>query len=102
MTVDVLRKLAVKKCVLHVKLVDRPVVGGGEVQDDTNRGGLDHRREGLIEVETRPLRKSTDYLSCFATFQCSVGVVLLLEDPFPCDHVCTRRTGHQLPGLILL
>jgi len=49
--VDSLLQVTMKKCVLHVELMDRPGVRGGDAEDDTYRRQFDNRTEGLVVVD---------------------------------------------------
>jgi hypothetical protein len=55
LAVDTFKKLPMKKHILHIQLVHRPVVRGGEVKDCPDHGGFDDRGECLIEVDPRSL-----------------------------------------------
>ena len=51
LAVDSLLQVTVKECVLHVELMDRPGVRGGDAEDDTYRHRFDNRTEGLVVVD---------------------------------------------------
>lgn len=81
-----------EKCILHVELVHRPMMGGGKVQDRSNGGGLDDGGEGLVEVDPQSLLEPTDHRARLAVFERAIGMYLALEYPFPSDHVDAWRT----------
>jgi hypothetical protein len=51
LTVDRLVQVIVKKGILHVQLVDRPLTRGGDAEDDLNGGRLDDGAECLVVVD---------------------------------------------------
>ena len=53
---------------------------------------LDDGGEGLMKINPRSLREAAEHPSCFAPFKRTVGVELVLEDPFACDDISTPLT----------
>ena len=58
LAVHLLVKIAVKKGVLDVQLMNRPCARGGDAEDDADGRGLDDGAEGLIKVHTVLLREA--------------------------------------------
>jgi hypothetical protein len=98
--VDRLRQGAVEEGVRHVELVDRPFLGQCQSQNSPDGGRLDHRTEGLVEVDPRALGEAPEHIAGLVPLQGPVGVQLQLKDPFPGDHVGTRGSRHQVPGVV--
>lgn len=95
--VHALRKIAVKEGVLDVKLVDWPSSCRGKMKNRADGAGLDHRGEGLMEVDPGTLRESADNPTRLAPFQRAVGMQFVLEEPFTCDDVSIGGTRDQCP-----
>jgi len=93
-------KVAVQERILDVELMYRPRTRSCKMKDYPNCCRFDDRREGLVEVDARTLVEPTDHPSSLAALQGSVGVQFVLEDPLPCDDVCTSRPWHECPGAI--
>ena len=87
--------------VLDVELVDRPVLGVSQGEDGADRGGLDDRAERLVIIHARPLGETTKDPMGLVSFQRTVGVELVLEDPFASDHVRLGRARDEVPGVVL-
>jgi hypothetical protein len=49
----------VQEHILHIKLMNRPVVRDGQGEHSADHGRLDHRAEGLIVVEAGSLGEVT-------------------------------------------
>jgi hypothetical protein len=98
--VDRLRQGAVEEGVRDVELVDRPVPGHRQGQNSPDGGRLDHRTEGLVEVDPRALSEAPEHIAGLVPLQGPIGVQLQLEDPLPGDHIGTRGSRHQVPGVV--
>jgi hypothetical protein len=83
LTVDLLVKVAMKKGILDVELVNRPRPRESDAEDDADRGWLDDGAEGLVEINPRLLREAADDPSSLVASKAAVGVKLVLVDPFP-------------------
>jgi hypothetical protein len=55
LTVNGLLEMSVKKGVLHIQLMNRPLTRGSNAQHSPNRSLLNHRAECLIIINTRLL-----------------------------------------------
>ena len=96
------RQVPVEERVLDVELVDRPVSCRGEMQHGPNGGRLDHRGEGLVEVQARALGEATHDPARFPAFQPAISMKLVFEDPFPSDDRSARGSRYKLPSAIVL
>ena len=56
-----LRQMTVKKCILHVKLVDWPRSRSSNAEDNAYRGRLYDGAECLVVVDAVALRKSVNH-----------------------------------------
>jgi hypothetical protein len=72
LAVDGLLQVAMKKSVLHVELMDRPRVSGGDAEDDTYCRRFDNRTEGLIVVDAVLLGEAVDHPASLVTSEGAV------------------------------
>jgi hypothetical protein len=93
LAVDRLLEVAMKKSVLHVQLADGPRTRGGDAEDSPDGRVFDHRVERLVVVDAVLLRETVHHPACLVTSKSAIGVVLMLEDPFPGDNVGTGGRG---------
>jgi len=91
----------VEEGVLHIKLMNRPVPGVSQGEDSANSCRLDDRAECLIIVNSRSLCKSAKDPASFVSVQRAIGVELMLEYPFPSDHICLRRPRNEIPSVVV-
>ena len=59
--------MSMKKDILHIKLMDRPISGCSKAEDNANGSRLNHRTESLIIIYAMLLRKATNNPSSFMT-----------------------------------
>jgi hypothetical protein len=65
-----------------------------------NGGRLDHRVEGLIVVDVRPLGKVAKNPTSLVPFQGAIRVKLVLEDLFTDDDVGANRKREKIPSVV--
>jgi hypothetical protein len=82
LAVDHLIKIAMKKGVLDVELMNRPCTRDGDAEDNTDCGGLDDGAECLIEINSQLLREPTNNPSRLVASKAAIRSKLVLEDPF--------------------
>jgi hypothetical protein len=61
LTIDLLSKMAMKKGIRNIHLMNRPATGDCELQNGANHARFDNRREGLGEVDSSSLTETTDH-----------------------------------------
>jgi hypothetical protein len=81
LTIDLLVKIPMKKCILDVQLMNRPGSRDGNAKDDANRGRLDDWTESLIKINTMLLREPTNNPSCLVASEITSRRKFVLEDP---------------------
>jgi hypothetical protein len=81
----------VEERVFHVKLVDKPIARRSEMKNGVNGHRFDDQGECMAEVDPWSLLKATNDPPGLATLEGTVGLELVLEHPFPGDHVHARR-----------
>lgn len=102
LVVDLFLNVAMQEGVGDIELMSWPSVCGHKCQHRPDRGGFNHRRECLNEVDTRALVEPPDDPSSFVVLDGAIGVHLVFEDPLYGDDACPRRTRDELPGLVCL
>lgn len=73
--------MTVKKCVLHVQLVDQSGTRYHKAENDADHGLLGHRSEGFIVVNVILLGEATNHPTRFMTGKGDISVKLMLQDP---------------------
>ena len=101
LVVDCLIQMAVKKGVLHVRLMYRPGARGGDAEDDSDGTWFNNWVKRLIVVDAVLLREATNDRSGFMASQRAVGMILVLEDALAGDDVGTRRSRDETSGAIV-
>lgn len=91
-----------EKGIFDIQLMDRPVARRGKVKDGADRRRLDDRGEHLMEVHPRSLREAAYDPPCFAPFERSVGVQLVLEQPLAGDDVGMLWSRNERPRAVCL
>ena len=90
-----------QESILHIQLMNRPVLGKCQRENSTDGGRLDHWTEGLCKIHTRTLSEAPKYLACFVALQSPVSIELMLENPLARDDVGSRGAKHKVPGVVL-
>jgi hypothetical protein len=98
---DLLREITMKKCIIHVHLMDFPSLGGHNVKGQLNGIHLRYWSEGLIIINTMNLLKAfgdkPGFVSIDLFISCALGPIdLYSSDKFP-----PKRKGNQIPSLVL-
>jgi hypothetical protein len=101
LAVDFFGKIAVKKGVFDVELMDGPILRHGERENNTDGGWFDDGAESLIEVNARLLCETTNDPTCLVTSKRSIGIEFVTKNPFATDDVGTGRGRDERPGLVL-
>ena len=91
LTVDGLLQVTVKKCILHVKLMNGPAAGGGAAEDDTNGDRFDNPTERLIIVNAVALSEAADHPAGLVTGEGAVGVEFMLINPLASHNIRVGR-----------
>jgi len=90
-----------KESILHIELVDRPILGVCQSEYSTNSSGLDDGAECLVVINTGALSEAAEHPTSFVSVQGPVSVKLVFENPFSSDHVCLSRTRDEIPSMIV-
>ena len=95
------RKIAMKKGVFYIELMDGPVLRNGERENDSDCGWFDDGAKSLIEVNARLLSETTNNPASLVPGKRSIGVKFVTKNPFAADDVSTWGRGNERPGLIM-
>jgi hypothetical protein len=94
--VDSHRQSAMEEGILDVELMDRPVPGEGEGEDDTDGGEVDDKAEGLIIVHSGALGEASKDLAGLVAVEGAVRSQLVAKEPLVGDHIGAGWTRHQV------
>jgi len=92
LAIDSLIKVSMKKCVLHIQLVNGLGSRGGDDEDDSNHLWLDDATKGLIVFDVVALVEATDHPACFVSGKSTVSTTLF-EDPLAITMLAPRGRG---------
>lgn len=99
--VDLLIKIIVKKSIFDIQLVNEPVFGYVNAQDDTNGGGFESMIEIVIKIKARLLRESLCNQATFVAINIAFCVILMAIEPVTSNNVCFRRRRRiKIPCLV--
>jgi hypothetical protein len=99
--VDLLREISMKKCILHVHLMDFPSLGHHNGKCQSYGIHLRYWSEGFIIVNTVHLLKAFGNKPGFVFANLSIHYALGPVDPSTFDKFPPRRKGNQIPSLDL-
>jgi hypothetical protein len=98
---DLLRDITMKKCILHVHLMDFPTLGCCNGKGQSNGIHLHYWSECLIIVNTMNLLKSFGNKPRFVSANLSICCTLGPVDPSASNKFPPRRKGNQIRSLVL-
>jgi len=90
-----------KKSVLHIKLMYRPIPRVGQSDNRADSCRFDNGTEGFIIVDTWPLCKASKNPASLVSVQGTISMKFVFEDPFSSDHVCLGRARNEVPSVVL-
>jgi hypothetical protein len=99
--VDLLREINMKKCILHVHLMDFPSLGCRNGKFQLYGIHIRYWSEGIIIVNTMNLLKAFGNKPGFVFANLSIYCALGLVDPSTSDKFLPRRKGNQIQSLVL-
>jgi hypothetical protein len=101
LVVDFFGKIAMKKGVFDVELMNRPILRHNERENDADGGWFDNGTESLVEVNARLLCETMNDPACLGTSKRSIRIEFVTENPFATYDVGTGRGRDESPGLVL-
>jgi hypothetical protein len=98
--VDSLRQSVVEECILDVEMMDRPTPGEGERENGSNNGELDDRAKCLVVVHSGTLGEASKHSTGLLAVEGAIRGQLVVKNSLAGDHVGSRWTRHQVPGVV--
>jgi hypothetical protein len=97
MHVNILTQFTIKKCILHIKLRDGPLLNRSHSKKSVNSGHMSNRSKSLIIISALLLLKTTSNKTTLIALKRTIRASLNLIDPLTSDRTNTRGTGHKIP-----
>jgi hypothetical protein len=76
-----------EEVILDIELMDHPVPGEGEEEDNTHGGELDDGTEGLVVVPSRALGEAPNDPTSLVAVEGAIRGQVVAEDPLVGNHV---------------
>jgi hypothetical protein len=89
-----------EEAILHIELLNWPVVGDSNSKHCANGGRFHNRAESLIVVDSEALSETPEDLASNVAIKGPVGTKLVREDLITGHDVRAMRLGDKLPGPI--
>jgi hypothetical protein len=99
LTIDLLSKVAMKKHIRDIHLMNWPSTRDCELQNGADHARFNNRRKSLGEVDASTLTETTDHPSSLVTLKGAIGVSLVPKDPLATDDIGVRWPRDQCPPL---
>jgi hypothetical protein len=80
--------------------MNRPRARDGQGEHGADSGRLDHRAEGLIVVDAGSLGEATKGPASLVLLQGTIGVKLVLENPFVSDDIGANGARDKILGVV--
>jgi len=101
LAVDCLIKMTMKKSILDIQLMNRPMMRGCNTQNCPDCSWFNNRTEYLIIVNAMVLRESLNNPTSFVASKGTIRMTLMLENPLSCHDISTRRPRNKTPSTIV-
>lgn len=88
--------------IVNIKLIHFPIYFNSNRKKKLDSGELNHRREGLIVVNTLFLSTLSNNKSSFLSFNRTIRFVFNLIDPFTRNRLLVSRKRDKIPIMIIL
>jgi hypothetical protein len=98
--VDSLSEGAMEEGILHIKLLNRPVMGDSSGEHRAHGGRFHNRAESLVVVNSGALSETPKDLASLVAIEGPVSAELVREDPFVSDDVGALRSWNKISGPI--
>jgi hypothetical protein len=106
--VDSLSEDAMEEGILHIELLNRPIMGDSSGEHRAHGGQFHNRAESLIVVDSGALSETPKDPASLVAIEGPVSAKLVREDPFAGDDVGALRSWNKVPcpithqGLVLI
>jgi hypothetical protein len=98
--VDSLSEGAMEEGILHIELLNRPVMGDTSGEHRAHGGRFHNRAESLVVVNSVTLSETPKDPASLVAIEGPVSAELVREDPFASDDVGALRSWNKVPGPI--
>jgi hypothetical protein len=95
--VDSLSEGAMEEGILHIELLNRPVMGDSSGEHHAHGGRFHNRVESLIVVDSGALSETLKDPTNFVAIEGPVSAELVCKDPFASDDVGALRSWNKVP-----
>jgi hypothetical protein len=86
--------------ILHIELLNRPVMGDSSGEHRAHGGRFHNRAESLVVVDSGALSETLKDPTSLAAIEGPISAKLVREDPFAGDDVGALRSWNKVPGPI--
>jgi hypothetical protein len=98
--VDSLSEDAIEEGILHIELLNRPIMGDRSGEHHAHGGQFHNRAESLIVVNSWALSKTPKDPASLVAIEGPTSAKLVHEDPFAGDDIGALRSWNKVPGPI--
>jgi hypothetical protein len=98
--VDSLSEGAMEEGILHIELLNRPVMGDSSGEHRAHGGRFQNWVESLVVVNSGALSETPKDPASLVAIESPVSAELVHEDPFASDDVGALRSWNKVPGPI--
>jgi hypothetical protein len=95
--VDSLSEGAMEEGILHIELLNRPIMGDSCGEHRANGGQFHNRAESLVIVDSGTLSETSKDPTRLLAIKGPVSAKLVREDPFASDDVGALRSWNKVP-----
>jgi hypothetical protein len=95
--VNILTQFTIRKCILHIKLRDGPLLNRIHGKKSVNSGHMSNMSKSLIIISTLLLLKTTRNKTSLIALKRTIRASFNLIDPLTSDRANIWETGHKIP-----
>jgi len=92
--------MPMKKSILHIELVYRPLARNSQRQNCPDGSGLHNRAGSFIIVNARALSKATKNPARLVALERTICLEFVLEDPLASHHIGSRWAWYKIPSVV--
>jgi len=90
-----------KKGILDVKLMNRPIPGVSYSENCTDSGWFDNGTEGFLVVNAGALSEAAKDPTSLLTVQRAISMKFMFENPFSGDHIGIGGPRNKIPSVVV-
>ncbi|GMP86718.1 hypothetical protein CsSME_00039393 [Camellia sinensis var. sinensis] len=94
--VDLLSEMTVKKSILNVHLIEKPMLSSSNKNQGTDNSHLGNRGKCLLIINTVLLRETLGNQTSFVALERTIRMSLDFMDPFTINQILASRQRNQL------